>query len=325
MSSFERLGPLGTAEAELRARQVAVLADPVRLRLMSILATQPDAVWTADSLAFALGHERELVSDHLTALLGSELVETGPADGAPRFRPTAEAWVRFGRLLAGKSAYRPPVKQGSEVSSSVEHLPSAVQATADRLAYRFSSYFSRETVYRYVSESFALLADRASVTRHLPSLTSRFATDRLSALASAQGFDLRGTPEILFVCVQNSGRSQMAAGILRQLAGDQVHVRTAGSSPALSIDPMIVDVLDEVGVPIVSEFPKPLTDEVVQAADIVVTMGCGDACPVYAGRRYLDWPIDDPVGKPIDEVRGIRDEIFERVRGLLRTIALEGP
>ncbi len=201
-------------------------------------------------------------------------------------------------------------------------LPSVIQRIADRLAYRFSAQFSRETVERYVAESYQLLYSRAKTTRHLPSLTSRFATDRLGALASAQGFDLTGVPEVLFVCVQNSGRSQMAAGLLRTLAGERVHVRTAGSKPADAIDQVVAEALGEIGVPTVAEFPKPLTDEVVQAADVIVTMGCGDACPVYPGRQYMDWKIPDPLGLPIDEVRRIRDEVRTHVEALMASLDL---
>jgi arsenate reductase len=190
------------------------------------------------------------------------------------------------------------------------------------MSYRFSTYFSRETVQKYVADSYGLLRDRATVSRHLPSLTSRFAADRLGALATAQGFALSGTPEVLFVCVQNAGRSQIAAALMKHLAGGRVHVRTAGSKPTGSIDPAVIDVLDEVGVPVEAEFPKPLTDEVVQAADVVVTMGCGDACPVYPGRRYLDWPVEDPVGRSMDELRAIRNDIQSRVEGLLESLGI---
>ena len=127
---------------------------------------------------------------------------------------------------------------------------------------------------------------------------------------------------MLFVCVQNAGRSQMAAALLRQMAGDQVHVRTAGSRPSGQIDPAVVEVLDEIGVPVVAEFPKPLTDEVVQAADFVITMGCGDACPIYPGRRYMDWPVADPVGQPLEEVRRIRDEIAARLTVLCQKMGI---
>ena len=132
-------------------------------------------------------------------------------------------------------------------------------------------------------------------------------------------------PEVLFVCVQNAGRSQLAAGILRQLAGERVSVRTAGSAPARAVRSIIVTALDEIGVSIDGEYPKPLTDEVVRAADVVVTMGCGDACPIYPGRRYLDWGNEDPVGLPLARVRDIRDDIDARVRQLLTTLAMASP
>ncbi len=128
---------------------------------------------------------------------------------------------------------------------------------------------------------------------------------------------VKETPEVLFVCVHNAGRSQMAAALLDHHAQGRVHVRSAGSSPAEEINPAVVAVMDELGVDMSKEFPKPLTTEVVKAADVVVTMGCGDACPVFPGKRYLDWELTDPAGKSIEEVRPIRDDLDGRVRGLL--------
>ena len=128
---------------------------------------------------------------------------------------------------------------------------------------------------------------------------------------------MKQVPEVLFVCVHNAGRSQMGAGLLHHHAGGRVHVRSAGSAPGDEINPAVVAAMEEIGLDLSHEFPKPLTDELVQAADVVITMGCGDACPVYPGRRYLDWELDDPAGRPLDEVRVIRDEIDRRVRSLL--------
>jgi arsenate reductase len=125
------------------------------------------------------------------------------------------------------------------------------------------------------------------------------------------------TPEVLFVCVHNAGRSQMAAGLLDQYAKERVRVRSAGSTPANQLNPAVVEVMREVGIDLSKEFPKPLTNEVVQGADVVITMGCGDACPVYPGKRYLDWKLPDPAGLAIEEVRPIRDEIDRRVRALV--------
>jgi arsenate reductase (thioredoxin) len=132
-----------------------------------------------------------------------------------------------------------------------------------------------------------------------------------------KGDTATGVPEVLFVCVHNAGRSQMAAGLLDQLAAGGVHVRTAGSDPSDQINPTAVEAMAEVGVDLSKEFPKPLTDEVVKAADAVITMGCGDACPIYPGKRYEDWELEDPEGKDLETVRRIRDEIARRVRELL--------
>ena len=124
-------------------------------------------------------------------------------------------------------------------------------------------------------------------------------------------------PEVLFVCVHNAGRSQMAAGLVELRSEGRIHVRSAGSDPGEEINPAVVTAMREVGVDLSEEFPKPLTDEVVRAADVVITMGCGDACPIYPGKRYEDWTLDDPAGQDLDAVRRIRDEIDERVRTLV--------
>jgi protein-tyrosine-phosphatase len=128
---------------------------------------------------------------------------------------------------------------------------------------------------------------------------------------------VKNVPEVLFVCVHNAGRSQLAAGLLHHHAAGAVHVRSAGSAPADEINPAVREAMAEIGLDISREFPKPLTDDVVRAVDVVITMGCGDACPVYPGKRYLDWELDDPAGRGIDAVRPIRDEIDRRVRALL--------
>jgi arsenate reductase (thioredoxin) len=130
-------------------------------------------------------------------------------------------------------------------------------------------------------------------------------------------------PEVLFVCVHNAGRSQMAAGWLDRLAGSRVGIRTAGSEPADEINPVVVEAMQEVGIDLSKEFPKPLTDAAVRAADVVITMGCGDACQIYPGKRYEDWDLEDPSGKDLDTVRGIRDEIAERVRALVDELVPE--
>jgi arsenate reductase (thioredoxin) len=137
------------------------------------------------------------------------------------------------------------------------------------------------------------------------------------------GYDRRDVPEVLFVCVHNAGRSQMAAALLDHYAHGQVHVRSAGSAPADQINPAVVTAMEELGLDVSQEFPKPLTDDAVQAADVVVTMGCGDACPIYPGKRYEDWELDDPAGQPLERVREIRDELDGRVQALVADLLHE--
>lgn len=134
---------------------------------------------------------------------------------------------------------------------------------------------------------------------------------------------MKEIPEVLFVCVHNAGRSQMAAGLLDQHAQGRVRVRSAGSTPAHEINPVAAAAMAEIGIDLSKGFPKPLTTDVVEAADVVVTMGCGDACPVFPGKRYLDWELDDPSGRSLEEVRVIRDEIDRRVRELLDSLVAQ--
>jgi arsenate reductase len=131
-----------------------------------------------------------------------------------------------------------------------------------------------------------------------------------------------GKPSVLFVCVHNAGRSQMAAGLLAHLGGDRVEVRSAGSEPADAVNPVAVQAMAELGIDIAAERPKVLTADAVEASDVVITMGCGDACPIFPGRRYLDWGLDDPAGQGIDAVRPIRDDIRRRVEGLLAELGV---
>ena len=130
-------------------------------------------------------------------------------------------------------------------------------------------------------------------------------------------------PTVLFLCVHNAGRSQMAAGWMQHLAGDRIQVVSGGSAPADTVNPAAIEAMREVGIDIASNYPKPWTDETVGAADVIITMGCGDACPVLPGRRYLDWALDDPAGKGVDEVRPVRDEIERRVRGLMAELGVD--
>lgn len=199
-----------------------------------------------------------------------------------------------------------------------QHL---VRRAAERLEAEFAGTFGPETVERFVADSLEQLLPNATVTSFLPLLTERFARERLKALALADGIT-SGAPGVLFLCVHNAGRSQMAAGWLRHLAGDRVQVWSGGSEPASEINPAAIAAMNEVGIDITTEFPKPWTDEIVRAADVVVTMGCGDACPLFPGKRYEDWELADPAGRGIDDVRPIRDEIRTRVETLMASLGV---
>lgn len=306
---------MDAATADLR-----LLADPTRRRILALIAAEPEARALVGRLADELQLTQPTVSHHAKAMTDAGLLRREPDGRRVWYSIAPDHLDRVLDLVGGTTAATPDA---------------VLERIAADLAPRFAGVVSRESVDRVVRESHDLLADGARITRYLPSLTARFAAERLAAISRASraggaSRDARatgtadaapgGVPEVLFVCVQNAGRSQMAAAILRQLAGDSVRVRTAGSEPADAIRPAVVAALDEIGVPLGGEFPKPLTDEVVRAADVVVTMGCGDACPVYPGRRYLDWDLEDPVGLPLERVREIRDDIERRVRELLPSL-----
>jgi arsenate reductase (thioredoxin) len=189
----------------------------------------------------------------------------------------------------------------------------------ETLRAEFQGIFSAETVERFMTESLEALSG-ARVKDFVPLFVHRFARERLRALGQVEGAIAKEVPEVLFVCVQNAGRSQMAAALLDHYAEGRVHVRSAGSDPADQINPNVVAAMSELGVDISKEFPKPMTDEVIKAADAVITMGCGDACPIYPGKRYEDWEVDDPAEADLDGVRRIRDDIDERVRRLLSDV-----
>ena len=195
-----------------------------------------------------------------------------------------------------------------------------VRTAVARLDDEFRGVFGRETIERFTADSLDQLATRNTVPNFLPLLTERFARERLQALAKVEGLHMSDTPSVLFLCVHNAGRSQMAAGWLRHLAVDRINVYSGGSEPADRINPSAVAAMAEVGIDITDEFAKPWTDEFVRAADVVVTMGCGDACPIFPGKRYEDWTLDDPAGQSVEAVRPIRDEIGQRVRTLLASL-----
>ncbi|MFC9915800.1 low molecular weight phosphatase family protein [Streptomyces sp. NPDC127197] len=189
-----------------------------------------------------------------------------------------------------------------------------------RLATRHGRSFSRETITAYVEKSAELLGRQAHTTLYLPVLVEHFADQRLRALAKASGMCPHPVPHVLFVCTENAGRSQLAAALMRRRAGTAVEVMTAGSDPGHQIAPVVRGLLTEQGLDLGEEFPKPLTAEVVDAADVVVTLGCGDACPVLPGRRYLDWDLPELSGLDLESARSVRDALDARIGQLVREL-----
>jgi protein-tyrosine-phosphatase len=193
----------------------------------------------------------------------------------------------------------------------------ALRTAATNLGREFDGIFGVETIERFLHSSYDQFASRASVPNFLPLLAERFARQRLRALAKVEGLAHDGRPIVLFLCTHNAGRSQMALGFLTHFAGEAAVAWSGGSEPENEINPAAIAAMAERDINISGEYPKPWTDEIVQAADVVITMGCGDACPVFPGRRYEDWVLEDPAGLDVEAVRPIRDEIERRVRHLL--------
>jgi len=198
----------------------------------------------------------------------------------------------------------------------------ALRTAASRLGEEFLGIYGPETIERFLTSSYEQYADASSIVRYLPLLAERFARQRLHALAKVEGLRDDGRPVVLFLCVHNAGRSQMALGFFQHLAGDNAVGWSGGSEPGIEINPSAIAAMAERGIDIRAEYPKPWTDEVVRAADVVITMGCGDACPIFPGKRYLNWDLDDPAGQDVEHVRPIRDEIERRVRTVLDEIGV---
>lgn len=241
-------------------------------------------------------------------------MDYGPTDG--RAKVSAPDTSRLGEADPMTTDTTPFAMR---IPKRIEDLPPDLQEQVRRSALvlqrRWQGRMNVETIEGFLVESMDLLRD-SKIPRWTPVIAERMTNDRLRALVRLESpADLN--PSVLFLCVHNAGRSQMAAGWMRHLAGDRVDVFSGGSEPASSLDQVVVAAMAEKGIDISLELPQPWADDVVRAADVIVTMGCGDACPVYPGKRYVDWELDDPAGRTLDEVRPIRDEIERRVRALL--------
>jgi protein-tyrosine-phosphatase len=209
--------------------------------------------------------------------------------------------------------------QHPELSIDQQH---ALLTAARKLADEFAGTFGTQTIDRFLHSSYDQFAHRACIPHFLPLLAERLARQRLRALARIEGKDTGDTPIVLFLCVHNAGRSQMALGFLQHLAGDGAIGWSGGSEPGDLLNPTASEAMRERGIDISREFPKPWTDEIARAADVIITMGCGDTCPIFPGKRYEDWTLNDPEGLDLEAVRPIRDEIERRVRRLLHELGV---
>lgn len=198
----------------------------------------------------------------------------------------------------------------------------ALKRASVRLQRDFAGVYGAETIERFLSSSYDEFAGRATMLNFLPLLAERFAKQRLDAMARIEGHVDDGKPVVLFLCVHNAGRSQMALGFFNHHAAGHAIAWSGGSEPGHEVNPAAVAAMAERGIDISAEFPKPWTDEVVRAADVVVTMGCGDACPIFPGKKYEDWELADPAGMAVEDVRPVRDEIERRVLALLDQLQL---
>lgn len=329
---------------QLRSAQELTMANPERLRLLARVLTHPAGRVAAGDLvphaglgdvpeggppqdaggtAAVADVERDLealAAVGLVAVVGP-MSQDMPLPGEPLAgpaRPEATLYRVSSRGIArfGAAALAAPRYPGEAPLDVHDH-----EALLDRLVRTLSAGFAANagagTVDRLVRECYSALSKQIGSFGHLPALTAWLATDRLSAMTTVT----HGSPrDVLFVCVHNTGRSQIAAAVTRRLAGDRVRVRTAGTRPVAAPDPTTETVLARRGLDGLIEFPRELTDDIVRASGVIITMGCGDACPVYPGRRYLDWPLDDPAGRPIEEIERIVDDITARVRALLAEI-----
>ncbi len=198
-------------------------------------------------------------------------------------------------------------------------IDDALTAATGRLVREFADTFGTDEVAEAVAMARATLEARNHPAESLAAFTESFAADELRAQARLRAGQ-SPRPSVLFLCVHNAGRSQMAAGYLRHLAGDRIEVFSGGSDPGTATNPVAIEAMAEEGIDIATQFPKPWTDGIARAADVIITMGCGDVCPVYPGKRYEDWELQDPAGQGIDMVRSVRDDIRRRVEGLIASL-----
>lgn len=312
---------MGATAAEAVASTLKALAEPLRLRMLSAIAADPRGELCVCDLTALTDLSQPTVSHHLKVLKDAGLL-------ASERRGT---WVWYRIMAARKNAvtalldsFAPASlldERGDEEDRAavLRTMEARVTRLADELADELLG-LHRDLVTSIVRESYAALVRSAKVTQHTIPLTERFARQRLADLTRDRN---ASAPQVLFVCVANAGRSQLAAALLNQLSGGAVIARSAGSAPAVDVHPSVRSLITEIeGEAADAAFPKPLTDDAVRAADVVVTMGCGDVCPIIPGVRYEDWAVGDPALASDDGARAIRDDISTRVQALLDTLTM---
>ncbi|MFJ3408224.1 metalloregulator ArsR/SmtB family transcription factor [Promicromonospora sp. NPDC090134] len=325
---------MGVDAATAVASTLKALAEPLRLRMLSAIATSPDGEVTVGELATLTDVSQPTVSHHLKVLRDVGLL-TADRRGTSVWYRIEPAYRGAVHTLLDRFAPAAVDVAGRAHLTALENVDPALDRLAASLAERFPATPRGECV-RVVRESYTALARRGGEATHLVPLTEHFARQRIvdaeQAHARETGADgARRPPQVLFVCVANAGRSQLAAALMRHHAGDRVVVRSAGSAPAADVHAGVRGLLEELGDAAAADevddvtrfYPKPLTDDAVRAADVVVTMGCGDVCPVLPGTRYEDWMVGDPALASPAGVAAIRDELDERVRALLADLSTQ--
>ncbi|RGE15671.1 metalloregulator ArsR/SmtB family transcription factor [Leucobacter sp. wl10] len=317
---------IGTDAAVTVAGALKAIADPLRLRMLSAIAADPRGESCVCDLAELADVSQPTVSHHLKVLKDTGMLLSERRGTWVWYRIAARRQQAVAALLDAFAPAAITDDLGDPEDSEDALLRAETLRDMDRRVTRLGEELadeltglSRDLVIAIVRESYAGLVRSAKITRHLIPLTERFARQRLTDVARDRS---SGVPQVLFVCVQNAGRSQLAAAIVNQLAQGRVIARSAGSAPATDVHPRVRSLLTQIEGEhdAVAAFPKPLTDDAVRAADVVVTMGCGDVCPIIPGVRYEDWAVGDPALASPEGIDAIRDDIERRVHTLLTTL-----
>ena len=313
---------LGQEIAATLAGTLKALAEPLRLRMLSAIADDPRGESCVCDLAELADVSQPTVSHHLKVLRTVGLLDSERRGTWVWYRVAPEKEAAVAALLEGfaPAVVAPTVEAETTTAAELEGMAVHIERLAADLADA-TPQVSQETITSIVRDSHTALARSAKITRYLVPLTERFARQRLADLTRDPA---TAPPQVLFVCVANAGRSQLAAALTRSLSEGRVVARSAGSTPATGIHPHVRDLVADIDREAADEaFPKPLTDDAIRAADVVVTMGCGDACPIVPGVRYEDWAVGDPALASPEGLAAIRDDIAARVSRLLNTLTTE--